>query len=128
MYDHEECSADLDSFIRFFDRWFFPVLPRLSRKPHVRDVRYTIGDPGIALSLLIHDRTCAVNIPPHILVAEREDGGTTITYDLPTSVIAIGDRPEDESGELMEAALVLDGKLEKLVRELTQADDSDFDI
>lgn len=61
--------------------------------------------------MLKHALTSTLNIPPQILVLEKEDkSGTKVVYDLPSSRIAI-----DGNMELRRAAEVLDAKLEALV-------------
>ncbi|KZS95699.1 hypothetical protein SISNIDRAFT_483920 [Sistotremastrum niveocremeum HHB9708] len=89
-----------------------------------KTILYTIGNPLIAQTMIVHDRTTALHVPPQIFIAENANGGSTITYDLPSSVIAIGGRPEDESGELRKAAVSLDEKLEKLMRHISGSERS----
>ena len=69
--------------------------------------------------MLAHDRSTLLHVPPRIGIIERtNNSGTEIHYDLPSSVIAIGGRAEDASGELKKAAEALDEKLEKLIRSI----------
>ena len=75
---------------------------------------FTIGNPLIAQTMLQHDLTAGLHIPPKFLVKEGPGGeGTVLLYDLPSSVMAIG---KDE--ELLKAAKVLDGKFESMVRKV----------
>ncbi|KAF9263467.1 hypothetical protein L218DRAFT_959024 [Marasmius fiardii PR-910] len=81
---------------------------------------YTIGNPVIAQTILKHDLRASYNIPPRLLILEKEDrAGTYVLYHLPSSVMALdGDKPE-----LLDAAHGLDEKLERLIIEVM--DDSD---
>ncbi|KZT33521.1 hypothetical protein SISSUDRAFT_1132493 [Sistotremastrum suecicum HHB10207 ss-3] len=86
--------------------------------PSPRAIRYTLGNPLIAQTMLVHDRSAMLHVPPEICLQERKGGGSTITYDLRSASIALGGRPEDASGELLKASLDLDDKLEGLFREV----------
>ena len=75
---------------------------------------FTIGNPLIAQTMLQHDLTAGLHIPPKFLVQEGPDGkGSVLVYELPSSVMAIG---KDE--ELLKAARVLDDKFERMVRKV----------
>lgn len=88
---------------------------RLFKPKTPKSVLYTIGNPLIAETIMKHDLRAGLNIPPRLLIIEKEDGcGTQVLYHLPSSVMAIGD-----NHALKAAAEVLDEKLEELVAEVT---------
>ncbi|KAJ3723030.1 hypothetical protein EV361DRAFT_643481 [Lentinula raphanica] len=77
-------------------------------------VVYVIGNPVIAQTMMVEDIRASFNIPPRVLVVEKEDKtGTEIHYHLPSAVYAISDKPA-----LKAAAESLDGKLEALIRKV----------
>ncbi|THH30020.1 hypothetical protein EUX98_g4176 [Antrodiella citrinella] len=93
-------------------RWLAIYLGREFPETHV----YIIGNPLIAQTMLQHDIAAGLHIPPKLLVTEIEGGkGTTVVFDLPSSVIAVGN---NVSPELKKAAEGLDEKLERLVRKV----------
>ena len=72
---------------------------------------YTIGNPLLAQSLMLHDVRAALNVPLRLLVLENPDtGGTKITYHLPSSVLTLTDNPD-----LRVDAEALDLKLERML-------------
>ena len=72
---------------------------------------YTIGNPLLAHSLMLHDVRAALNVPLRLLVLENPDtGGTKITYHLPSSVLTLTDNPD-----LRVDAEALDLKLERML-------------
>lgn len=63
--------------------------------------------------MLQYDLTAGLHVPPKLLVVEVEGGqGTSIIYDLPSSVVLIG----KVGPELKKNAEALDEKFEKMVR------------
>lgn len=65
--------------------------------------------------MLQHDLTAGLHVPPKLLVVELEGGkGTSIVYDLPSSVVLVG-KP---NAELKKAAEVLDEKFERMVKKV----------
>jgi len=76
-----------------------------------RLVRWIFGNPLIAITMLRHDYTAGLFVPPDLLLAESDDGaGCNITYVLPSSLIVVEANPP-----LLSAALALDAKVEALV-------------
>ena len=72
---------------------------------------YIFGNPLVAAGIMKHDICAGLNIPPRLFVTEKEDrSGTRVIYQLPSSMIALG-----ENVELRVAAEELDGKVERLV-------------
>jgi uncharacterized protein (DUF302 family) len=76
-----------------------------------RMVRWLFGNPLVAITMLRHDYTAGLFVPPDLLLAENDDGaGCNVTFVLPSSLIAV-----EKSAPLLEAALALDSKVEALV-------------
>jgi uncharacterized protein (DUF302 family) len=76
-----------------------------------RLLRWIIGNPLIAITMIRHDYTAGLFLPIELLVAEGDDGvGCNITYVLPSSLIVV-----DANPQLLSAAQALDGKIETLV-------------
>ena len=82
-----------------------------------RVVRWILGNPLIALTMIRHDITAGLFAPVEILVTENESGqGTKITYVRPSSLMVIEENPP-----LHEAAKALDEKLAALIAEAAEA-------
>lgn len=90
-------------------------LPRFGINRRV--VRWILGNPLIAITMLRHDITAGLFAPVEVLVTEKErEPGTTITYVLPSSLMVIADNPP-----LRKAAKALDEKLEALIAKAISA-------
>jgi uncharacterized protein (DUF302 family) len=77
----------------------------------LKNLRWIFGNPLIAVTMLRHDATAGLFVPIEMLFTENPDGGgCTISYVVPSSLIAIGDNPS-----LLAAATRLDEKLEALI-------------
>jgi hypothetical protein len=50
-------------------------------------MRYTIGNPRIALQMTRHDVRAALYVPFNILVTENDDGSVRVEYDVPSSLL-----------------------------------------
>jgi uncharacterized protein (DUF302 family) len=71
-----------------------------------RVLRWLLGNPLIAITMLRHDVTAGLFVPVEILLTDRESGsGSTITYLRPSSLIAA------TNPSLLGAASALDNKL-----------------
>jgi len=84
--------------------------------PHLQLKRVILGNPLIAITMLSQSRkslNAGLFVPVEILVRELPgEGGTEIVWQVPSTMI----RDTDEGNEgLLDAARVLDGKLEGLV-------------
>jgi uncharacterized protein (DUF302 family) len=80
-----------------------------------RTVRWILGNPLIAVTMIRHDITAGLFAPVEILVTETGDGqGTTITYLRPSSLMMIGDNPP-----LRAAVTLLDAKFDALISRAT---------
>ncbi len=78
-----------------------------------RLLRWIIGNPLIAITMIQHDYTAGLFVPIDLLLAENDDGvGCNITYAVPSSLIMVERNPQ-----LRSAAEVLDAKIENLVAE-----------
>jgi uncharacterized protein (DUF302 family) len=78
-----------------------------------RVVRWIIGNPLLAITMIRHDITAGLFAPVELLIVEDADKtGTTLTWVRPSSLMLIEDNPP-----LRKAALVLDLKLDALVAE-----------
>lgn len=82
-----------------------------------RMVRWILGNPLYAITMIRHDITAGLFAPVELLVTEDANrGGTTVTYVRPSSLIVI-----EENFPLLAAAQSVDSKLAALV---AQAADS----
>ena len=80
-----------------------------------RTVRWIIGNPLYAITMIRHDITAGLFAPVELLVTENIDRvGTKFTYVRPSSLMVIEDNPP-----LLAAAQALDGKLLELVAKAT---------
>jgi uncharacterized protein (DUF302 family) len=78
-------------------------------------VRWILGNPLIAITMMRHDLTAGLFAPVELLLVENESGeGSTVMYDLPSSLMVIEPNPA-----LLEAAQALDHKLQTLVSRVT---------
>jgi uncharacterized protein (DUF302 family) len=78
-------------------------------------VRWILGNPLIAITMMKHEPTAGLFAPVELLLMEPDSGqGSTIIYDLPSSLMVIRENPA-----LREAASALDTKLEALIRRAT---------
>jgi uncharacterized protein (DUF302 family) len=76
-----------------------------------RTVRWVLGNPLIAITMIRHDITAGLFAPVEILVTEAQGGsGTTIAYVHPSSLMVVTENPP-----LLDAAKVLDEKLDALI-------------
>lgn len=67
--------------------------------------------------MMVNDIRATLNIPPRVLVVEKEGGGTEIHYHLPSAVYALSDNPD-----LKSATESLDKKLEALFTKVLSED------
>ncbi|TVY17034.1 hypothetical protein LARI1_G003959, partial [Lachnellula arida] len=75
--------------------------------------RIILGNPLIAITMLEHDLKAGLAVPVELHVRELENGkGTEVSWQVPSTLVCGGNR----DAELVEAARVLDGKLEELIR------------
>jgi uncharacterized protein (DUF302 family) len=74
-----------------------------------RVVRFIIGNPLIAITMLRHDVTAGLFAPVELLVVEEPGGGSSLTYIRPLSLMVV-----EPNAPLLAAAEALDTKLEAL--------------
>jgi len=72
-------------------------------------LRVIVGNPLIAITMLRHDITAGLFAPVELLLLEEDDGGSSLTYVKPSSLMVIA--PNEP---LLAAAQRLDEKLEAL--------------
>jgi uncharacterized protein (DUF302 family) len=81
-----------------------------------RTVRWILGNPVIAVTMIRHDITAGLFAPVEILVTENENGqGTMVTYVRPSSLMVIEDNPP-----LLAMATLLDAKFDALIASATR--------
>jgi uncharacterized protein (DUF302 family) len=74
-------------------------------------VRLIFGNPLIAITMIRHDIEASLFAPVELLLVEGEDGeGSTIIYDLPSSLMRA-----ERNAKLLQAAQELDAKAAALV-------------
>jgi uncharacterized protein (DUF302 family) len=84
---------------------------------HRRTVRWILGNPLIAVTMIRHDMTAGLFAPVEILVTEAEDGhGTLVTYVRPSSLMVIEENPP-----LLAMATLLDAKFDALIERATRS-------
>jgi len=80
-----------------------------------RSVRWILGNPLIAITMIRHDITAGLFAPVELLVTEAESGhGATLTYVRPSTLMVI-----EENQPLLDAAKALDAKYDTLVARAT---------
>ncbi|MEH3143296.1 MAG: DUF302 domain-containing protein [Mycobacterium kyogaense] len=76
-------------------------------------LRVILGNPLIAITMVRHDQTAALFVPVEVLVLD-EDGGSSLTYVRPSSLMLV-----ESNAELRAAAVALDEKLAALAAKVT---------
>lgn len=100
-------------FTLFFAMDYGQWLPLFGIKRKV--VRWILGNPLIAITMIRHDITASLFAPVELLLMETESGdGSILIYDLPSSLMVVEPNPA-----LLAAAHDLDRKLEALVSRAT---------
>jgi uncharacterized protein (DUF302 family) len=80
-----------------------------------RMVRWILGNPLYAITMIRHDKTAGLFAPVELLVTEdSHQRGTTVTYVRPSSLMLI-----ETNVPLLDAAQALDAKLAALVADAT---------
>jgi Domain of unknown function DUF302 len=73
-------------------------------------VRYTIGNPRIALQMTRHEIGAALYVPFNLLVIEEEARSVRVEYDLPSSLLGQFGNPD-----VLQVATQLDKKTKQLI-------------
>jgi uncharacterized protein (DUF302 family) len=105
--DRMQRLAGDSGFMLFFELNHGAWLERYGLHRKVR--RWIFGNPVIAYTMLRHDITAGLFAPVELLLFENESG-TTVMYDLPSSLMVLEDNPP-----LLDAARVLDPKFAELI-------------
>jgi uncharacterized protein (DUF302 family) len=77
-------------------------------------LRVVIGNPLIAITMIRHDVTAGLFVPVELLITNEEDGGSALTYVVPSSLMVV-----EPNEPLDAAALELDAKLSALAAKVT---------
>ncbi len=77
-------------------------------------LRVILGNPLIAITMLRHDVTAGLFAPVELLILDEPDGGSSLTYVKPSSLMVVESNPE-----LLSAAEQLDAKLAALAAKVT---------
>jgi uncharacterized protein (DUF302 family) len=102
-------SFEADSgFMRFLSLNHGDFLTLMGLPAKVR--QYTIGNPLIAATMLLHDIGAALNVPVRLVIYEGTDRRTRLGYDRPSSLMERLGNPE-----LSAAAQKLDAKLAAVI-------------
>ena len=81
-----------------------------------RSVRWILGNPLIAITMIRHDINAGLFVPVELLVTEQLNGsGTSLLFIRPSSQIVVEDNPP-----LLQAAKDLDVKFDALISQVTQ--------
>ncbi len=105
----EERYVGTSGFMFFTEINHGAWLPRYGITQRV--VRWIIGNPLYAITMIRHDITAGLFAPVELLITEDVNGGGSIvTYVRPSSLMVVEDNPQ-----LLKAAVALDAKLAALV-------------
>jgi uncharacterized protein (DUF302 family) len=77
-------------------------------------MRVILGNPLIAITMIRHDVTAGLFAPVELLLVDEADGGSSLTYVKPSSLMVIEPNPP-----LLDAARELDAKLAALAVKVT---------
>jgi uncharacterized protein (DUF302 family) len=77
-------------------------------------LRVILGNPLIAITMLRHDVTAGLFAPVELLILDEPNGGSSLTYVKPSSLMVV--EPNDE---LLSAAAELDAKLAALAAKVS---------
>ena len=78
-------------------------------------LRFIIGNPTIAITMLRHDLTAGLFAPVELILVEEDDGHCSLTYVRPSSLMVV-----ERNDALLDAAKQLDSKLEALAAKVTR--------
>lgn len=73
-------------------------------------MRYTIGNPRIALQMTRHDVRAALYVPFNLLVIQNDGHSVTVEYDLPSSQLS-----QFGNADVLQIARQLDHKIDRLL-------------
>ncbi|KIV87484.1 hypothetical protein PV11_03027 [Exophiala sideris] len=87
---------------------------------NLRAIRYVLGNPLVAITMLRHDLDAGLSVPVELYLVEEPEGGVKIIWFRPSGLVA---GYEGANSELVDAARVLDAKLERFVRYVLDEED-----
>lgn len=76
---------------------------------HRKVLRLVVGNPLIAITMIRHDVTAGLFAPVELLLTDEANGGSALTYVVPSSLMVVEPNPP-----LLAAARELDAKLAAL--------------
>jgi len=79
-------------------------------------LRFIIGNPMIAITMLRHDLTAGLFAPVELILVEEDDGRSSLTYVRPSSLMVV-----EKNDALLDAARQLDSKLQALAEKVTSS-------
>jgi uncharacterized protein (DUF302 family) len=79
-------------------------------------LRFIIGNPVIAITMLRHDLTAGLFAPVELIVIEEDQDQSSLTYVRPSSLMAV-----ETNETLLAASRELDAKLQALAAKVTMA-------
>ena len=77
-------------------------------------IRFIIGNPMIAITMLRHDLTAGLFAPVELILIEQDNGRSSLTYVKPSSLMVVA-----KNDALLDAANQLDSKLHALAQKVT---------
>jgi uncharacterized protein (DUF302 family) len=77
-------------------------------------MRFIIGNPTIAITMLRNDLTAGLFAPVELIVIEEDNGRSSLTYVRPSSLMVVA-----RNDALLDAAKQLDSKLQALAQKVT---------
>jgi len=121
----EAFERDIESKVGEVGFKFFGIFPHstwfqlFAPTPPPRFTTYILGNPLIARTMIEHDLRSGLQVPVRIILLEDPGKGTSVVYDLPSSIVALPGYAQGGEGEekLRKAAQALDTKLERIVRD-----------
>ncbi len=79
-------------------------------------VRFVIGNPLIAITMLRHDLTAGLFAPVELILIEEDNDRSSLTYVRPSALMVVA-----KNDALLDAAKELDSKLHALAQKVTSA-------
>jgi len=95
---------------------------KTGKSKNLRAVRFILGNPLIAITMLRHDLDAGLYVPVEVYLVEEPDGSAKVIWYKPSGLIAGYDGAKED---LVSAARVLDGKLEHFVRWVLDENEGD---
>jgi len=87
--------------------------PQTGATKNLRAIRYVLGNPLVAITMLRHDLDTGLSVPVELYLVEEPEGGVKIVWFRPSGLVA---GYKGAKSDLVDAARILDAKLERFVR------------